>query len=143
MKTCFKCKAPKSLDEFYRHPQMGDGYLGKCKECTRADTLRRSQEKPDYIRAYEQKRRDLPHRIALRKRVSTAWLSSEKTRAHNAVRRALIKGTLTRLSCEMCGSPKSHAHHDDYSQPLAVIWLCPTHHKARHAFLRYLEREAS
>lgn len=34
VKTCFKCGKEKSLDEFYTHPRMKDGHLGKCKECT-------------------------------------------------------------------------------------------------------------
>jgi len=24
------------------------------------------------------------------------------------------------------------AHHDDYGQPLSVMWLCPRHHAERH-----------
>jgi hypothetical protein len=37
MKTCFNCGTEKPLDDFYRHPTMKDGRLGKCKECTKAD----------------------------------------------------------------------------------------------------------
>ena len=34
--------------------------------------------------------------------------------------------------CEVCGIPESHAHHDDYSRPLDVRWLCEKHHKQLH-----------
>jgi hypothetical protein len=35
--------------------------------------------------------------------------------------------------CVVCKNPISHAHHEDYSKPLKVIWLCPFHHKQQHA----------
>ncbi len=56
MKICFKCKKEKEYTEFYHHPQMGDGFLGKCKECTKLDTKGRSLEKSVEIKQYDKLR---------------------------------------------------------------------------------------
>jgi hypothetical protein len=50
--------------------------------------------------------------------------------AHKKVENAIKSGELLTQSC-FCGA-KAHAHHDDYSKPLEVLWLCPQHHKDRH-----------
>ena len=49
--------------------------------------------------------------------------------AHYLLNRAIRAGTLQRLPCELCGDPNSHGHHTDYSKPLDVRWLCPSHHR--------------
>ena len=36
-------------------------------------------------------------------------------------------------NCEICGNPKVDAHHDDYSRPRDVRWLCRAHHRQHHA----------
>lgn len=39
------------------------------------------------------------------------------------------RGKLIPAPCEKCGVPEVQMHHDDYSQPLAVRWLCFRHHR--------------
>jgi ribosomal protein S27AE len=52
------------------------------------------------------------------------------------VAEAIRKGVLIRKSCERCGAAKTDAHHEDYSKPLDVIWLCRKCHQQRHRELR-------
>ncbi len=58
----------------------------------------------------------------------------EKYRAQNAVGNALRDGKLVRPEkCEDCGIEcKPHGHHEDYSKPLAVNWVCKPCHDKRH-----------
>lgn len=53
--------------------------------------------------------------------------------ARSAVAKAIKDGTLVRKPCEECGAEPALAHHDDYSKPLDVRWLCHKHHSAWHA----------
>jgi sterol desaturase/sphingolipid hydroxylase (fatty acid hydroxylase superfamily) len=46
---------------------------------------------------------------------------------------AIKTGKLIRLPCEICGAPKTDAHHDDYAKPLEIRWLCRSHHREHHA----------
>lgn len=55
-----------------------------------------------------------------------------KKTAHTTTNLAIRLGKLVRLPCEMCGNPKTQAHHDDYSKPLDVRWLCHRCHWTVH-----------
>jgi hypothetical protein len=63
-----------------------------------------------------------------------AWSikNPEKWRAHRALRRALLAGIVVKSLCEICFEKKVEAHHDDYSQPLDVRWLCRKCHVKVH-----------
>lgn len=56
----------------------------------------------------------------------------EKVAAREAVAAALRNGSIERQPCEVCGERNTHGHHDDYSKPLAVRWLCRPHHQEHH-----------
>ena len=61
------------------------------------------------------------------------WRSNPlKKTARNKLNYAIRKGYITRQPCEVCGERKVHAHHDDYTKPLEVRWLCGHHHALLH-----------
>lgn len=133
-KECFKCGVEKPLSEFYKHKYMADGHLGKCKECTKSYIRNYYQENREKVRAYDAERKKRPERkeqklgYQKKRRVS----HPEKAKANRMVGNAIRDGRLVRLPCEKCGDPKSEGHHDDYSKPLEVRWLCFKHHREHH-----------
>jgi len=65
-------------------------------------------------------------------REERAIASLPKGKAWIAVAKALRAGKLVRLPCEVCGTKRTDAHHDDYAAPLDVRWLCRSHHRSHH-----------
>lgn len=43
------------------------------------------------------------------------------------------RGLIKKENCRNCGSHDSQMHHEDYSKPTQVIWLCRKCHLAEHA----------
>lgn len=152
MKLCFRCGEEKPLSQFYKHPQMADGHLNKCKECTKRDASDHRLANLPKIMEYDRKRgqdpeRKLANRENYKVRMSTAEgrrkeaERSKGWREENAIKRAahIIAGNAIRggrlipLPCERCGTKKRiQAHHEDYGRPLEVNWLCTKHHGERH-----------
>ena len=50
-------------------------------------------------------------------------------RAHTKV--YIQRGKILKMPCWVCGE-KAEAHHEDYSNPFDVIWLCRVHHLEFH-----------
>lgn len=135
-KKCFKCKRIKDIELFYKHPQMGDGYLGKCKNCTKKDGKKRWND-PDArerIREYDRLRFKDPKR---RKKMSEYRIKSKLKRVGSwrtryKLANAVRSGKVEKKPCEICGNAKSQGHHEDYRKPLCVRWLCFRHHREAH-----------
>jgi len=59
----------------------------------------------------------------------------EQKRAQGAVERAVANGRLSRpVVCSACNMPheRIEGHHEDYTRPLDVIWLCKPCHRKVH-----------
>lgn len=138
-KKCFKCQTIKSLFDFYKHSMMLDGYLNKCKECTKKDVAKHRANNLEKVRAYDRERGKRPERIKLATEICKAWRAEDKRRqkAHSAVFSAIKRGDLVRMSCVRCGTEKTEAHHEDYDKPLDVVWLCSPCHKQRHQEIKH------
>lgn len=138
---------------------------GACRLCKRREAARRWREKnPDKARAVstswakqnqdrvkeiEQKRRDkrtAEKAAAQRERYANfdwrakALEEGKREGARQAVKWAMRFGILEKEPCRECGQD-AEAHHEDYDQPLEVVWLCRGHHGARHRELRAQEGE--
>lgn len=151
MITCKACDQEKSEELFYRHPRAASGRDSTCKECRKAKVRQNRADKIDYYRAYDRKRfkedprvkerhkryqsTDHGKRAMLKAKRRYIEKNTVKRAAHIIVGNAIRDGRLNKPhSCEVCGdSPKRiHGHHDDYSKPLIVRWLCPKCHKEWH-----------
>ena len=139
MKQCFKCKNIKPLNEFYKHPQMADGHLNKCKVCTRKDSQYRVDVKRLDLTWVMQERERCREKSANYRSMGKAqppsravrkkWLcrNPEKRRAHSMAGNAVRNGKITKPGkCDTCNTPAEdlEMHHEDYSKPLDVKWLC-------------------
>lgn len=140
MKKCFKCGVIKGRGEFYKHPQMADGLLGKCKECNKKDTNERYLLKlQDPVWANKERKRQ---REKERRRRESGLVKKYKKaqyvrpKANAALGAAVKSGKIKREPCAVCGKEKAQAHHEDYSKHLDVVWLCTRHHADRHIYLR-------
>ena len=135
-KVCFKCNQEKPLSDFYRHPRMTDGHLGKCKDCTRHDVADHREKNLESIREYDRKRGKTAKRIALSTARTAEYRKThpERMAANNAAQRAVASGKIKRKDqCELCGvGGRLEKHHPDYDQPLLVVFLCSACHKAVH-----------
>lgn len=130
MKICFKCGIEKELNAFYKHPQMADGHVNKCKECNKRDVRENRKEKIGYYRKYDRargNRQTKEYRDRDRAEKPIAY------RARRIVGYHISKGNLVKEPCEVCGVTENiHAHHNDYAKALNVRWLCAAHHAQWH-----------
>jgi hypothetical protein len=90
------------------------------------------QNNHDYYLKYESRRNQTTRRRAQwpnqvkRQRAR----NPEKYKARQIVGNAIRDSRLSKQPCAVCGSiDRLEAHHNDYSAPLNIQWLCFKHHR--------------
>lgn len=86
MKICFKCGVAKEITEYYKHRQMGDGHLNKCKSCTVKDSKATTDKKtstPEGLEKERERHREKYRRLGYREKQKQwdekrPWKSSNK-----------------------------------------------------------------
>ena len=109
---------------------MGDGHLGKCKECAKHDSRRHREKNISRVREYDRNRYRLSQERQQQLRSLLASLDVRRLRANQALSNAIRNKRVIRSgSCWHCGSTdRIEGHHVSYDLPLDVVWLCRSCH---------------
>lgn len=143
-KVCSKCRKEKPCDEFY------ENNVHRCKECIRSAVKANRLARIEYYRSFDKARASTPQRVKARvayaktpkglvvhSKAKKKWTerNKEKRNAADVVNNAVRDGKLKKsCACENCGKSncRIEGHHNDYSKPLEVRWLCSSCHRKWH-----------
>lgn len=146
-KVCNRCERDLPVSSFTKKSSAKDGLCGHCRECAKAHYAAnadhiRARNRAHYANVSEGARDRQRERLRQFMESNPDYRSvssrkhrethPDKVRARQAAAYARRAGRLVPLPCAECGAAKVEAHHEDYSKPLDVVWLCRTHHIARH-----------
>lgn len=146
MKICFKCNVEKPLTEYYKHKAMSDGYLGKCKVCTKSDTKKRTDvllKNPQWHEKEKQRHREKYYRLQYKDKHKPD--PEDKKKAMDRYNKKFpekqkCKSLMGKLKPKTKGN---HLHHWSYNTEHAkdVIELTISEHNKVHRFLKYDQSE--
>ena len=124
-KICFKCGEEKPLSAFYKHPQMADGHVNKCKVCNKRDVAEnydKNLANEDYVEKERIRGREKYHRLYKNKHSAQFYHSDTKYKGLRKKYKDLVPG-----DCEI--------HHWNYNLIESFFILPKRTHSRIHAFI--------
>ena len=146
-KMCSRCREEKKASEFSKDKSKKSGLYARCKVCDRADGrqyyLKHRNKKLRKFKKYSQS--ESGKRVRNRNSKKYYAKHRDEYRARSQLNYAISTGRTEKGPCVTCGDVSSHGHHEDYSKPLEVIWLCrrchtELHNVKRQAYLKQKEQ---
>lgn len=134
-KKCFKCKKVKPLSSFYKHKQMKDGTLNKCKDCAKLDisnNYKNNKQNEAFVEKERKRGREKFHRLYSGKKVFNKAANDNWIKKFPEKRAASLAAQNIPIELE-------ERHHWSYNLEhyKDVIHLTTKHHSKAHRFLVY------
>ncbi len=130
MKICFKCSEEKPLTDYYKHKQMSDGHLNKCKVCTKNDSKSRHDKlskNTDWLNNERERHREKYRRLNYKKK-QLIWDKNKPWKKLSKYKN-LSRKIKTPVGYEL--------HHWNYNEQFIedVVLMSTKQHKHLHSYL--------
>ncbi len=148
-KECSRCKAILPIAAFGKKCDNKSGLMSRCRVChnesntawRRNNPIKRRECDARYNRIHRVARGEYSRQYYQTNRAAKSAHNARYYRAHMLEVKAVAKlnyeksyrGRIKEQPCAICSATENvQAHHEDYSKPLDVIWLCTAHHRQLH-----------
>jgi len=137
-KKCNKCGEIKPIKEFRKAKTCKGNMSTYCRKCLSLCTAKTPSHQPEARRIYERERQKRPGHKEKALKLTLSWRkrNPEAVACWTIFKKAIKEKRIIRVKkCVECGSDiQVEAHHEDYSKPLEVLWLCRKCHYHKHKF---------